>query len=242
MRRKCLKNDIGRVTRWWFVIHDSEANIDNKWDQLKLQVAWELEPCFASQRQSDPAYSKPSAPGNLVIHQNSPENHMQSRPQADRLPLTSEKQTPSDSLESNTNNTDNSNPTKPGVDNDQSFLDSQAPTLQDTWVRTPLPTFCKSSLCFCLLYLNARSVLSKLDELLVLCDVHNYHVCIVESWLSEGVSNTELYIPGYNIFRRDRDRHGGGILIFVKSELCASPITYPLPPTNLISPINCRIL
>jgi hypothetical protein len=24
-----------------------------------------------------------------------------------------------------------------------------------------------------------------------------------------------------------------GILIFVKSELCASPITYPLPPTEL---------
>ena len=81
-----------------------------------------------------------------------------------------------------------------------------------------LPTFCKSNANFRLLLLNARSILSKLDELIALCSIYNYHVvCIVESWLSEDVSkfNAELFIPGYDIFRRDRDRHGGGILIFV---------------------------
>ena len=91
------------------------------------------------------------------------------------------------------------------------------------------PTLRKSkfNICFRLLYLNVRSVLSKLDKLIALCSVYNYHVvCIVESWLSGDVSNSELYIPGYEIFRRDRDRHGGGILIFVKSDLCPSPITY----------------
>ena len=96
------------------------------------------------------------------------------------------------------------------------------------------PTFCKSNLYFRLLFLNSRSVLSKLDELIALCSVYDYHiVCVVESWLGEDVSNAELYIPGYDIFRNDRDRHGGGILIFVKSELCASPVTYPLPPIHL---------
>ena len=95
---------------------------------------------------------------------------------------------------------------------------------------TFLPTSCKSNVYFNLLFCNARSVLPKFDELLAICNMHNYHViCFVES----DVSNDELFIPGYDIFRRDRDRHGGGILIFVKSDLCASPISYPLPPTDI---------
>ena len=83
-------------------------------------------------------------------------------------------------------------------------------------------------------FCNARSILPNFDELLAICNVNNYDViCVVESWLSEDVSNDELFIPGYDIFRCDRDRHGGGILIFVKSELCASPISYPLPPIDI---------
>ena len=85
-----------------------------------------------------------------------------------------------------------------------------------------------------MLYLNARSILPKLDKLLALCRVYDYHViCIVESWLCVDVSNSEPTLPGYDIFRRDRDRHGGGILIFVKSELCASFISYSPTPTGL---------
>ena len=79
------------MTRWWFVIHDSEevlADIDNKWNQLKLQVAWELEHCFAPQKESEPACSEPNA---LDSHQNSPETYMQSQPQAGKLPVMSEK-------------------------------------------------------------------------------------------------------------------------------------------------------
>ena len=34
---------------WWFVLHDDEASlqaIDGKWEQVKLQTSWKLEPCF----------------------------------------------------------------------------------------------------------------------------------------------------------------------------------------------------
>ena len=40
-------------------------------------------------------------------------------------------------------------------------------------------------------------------------------VCVVESWLSPDISDIEICIPGFEIFRRNRNRHGGGILIFV---------------------------
>ena len=75
VKRKYTKNNVGRLTRWWFVIHDSEevlANIDSKWDQLKLQVAWELEPWFVSQRQSNPALGQVNGPANVDTHQDSP--------------------------------------------------------------------------------------------------------------------------------------------------------------------------
>ena len=47
------------------------------------------------------------------------------------------------------------------------------------------------------------------------------YICVVESWLSCDVSNLKISLNGYDIFRQDRDRHGGGIL---KSELCTSLI------------------
>ena len=92
-----------------------------------------------------------------------------------------------------------------------------------------LPTICKSKLGLRLLYCNARSVLATFDELSVLCSMFNYHiVCIVESWLCDSILNSEISLPGYTIFRRDRDGHGGGLLIFVRLELCASIIPMAL--------------
>ena len=42
-------------------------------------------------------------------------------------------------------------------------------------------------------------------------------VCIVESWLSSDIINNEFCIDGYNIVRLDRNRHGGGVLLFINS-------------------------
>jgi len=35
-------------TKWWFVIHADEhlpSDLDAKWEQVKLQTPWKLEPC-----------------------------------------------------------------------------------------------------------------------------------------------------------------------------------------------------
>ena len=67
----------------------------------------------------------------------------------------------------------------------------------------------------------------KLDKLHAVCTVGNYHViCVVESWLCNTIADSEIQLPGYSIFRRDRDRRGGDILIFVKNDIscCCSPV------------------
>ena len=39
---------------------------------------------------------------------------------------------------------------------------------------------------------------------------------ISEYKLDETVLNGEINIPGYNILRSDRNRHGGGVLCYIK--------------------------
>ena len=41
-------------------------------------------------------------------------------------------------------------------------------------------------------------------------------VCIVESWLCSDISVSEISVPGYQIIRLDRNRHGGGVLFYLK--------------------------
>ena len=66
-----------------------------------------------------------------------------------------------------------------------------------------------------ILYFNARSLLLKFDELL-LTDSHCPDViCITESWLCLDILDFEISIPGYQTMRLDRNRHGGGVLMYV---------------------------
>ena len=67
-----------------------------------------------------------------------------------------------------------------------------------------------------ILYFNARSIIPKCDELRIICEAHKPDVvCITESWLSSDINNAELHISGYQIVRRDKNRHGGGVLMYI---------------------------
>ena len=46
-------------------------------------------------------------------------------------------------------------------------------------------------------------------------------ISLCETWLNPTVLDGEI-LPGYNIFRRDRDGLGGGVLIAVKNTIHAS--------------------
>ena len=68
------------------------------------------------------------------------------------------------------------------------------------------------------MYYNARSLLPKIDELRAACLVHNPDIiCITETWLDESVTNNELCIQNFDVIRLDRNRHGGGILIYLNN-------------------------
>jgi len=43
----------------------------------------------------------------------------------------------------------------------------------------------------------------------------NLMLCISETWLSPDIKDNELSIDGYRIFRLDRNRHGGGVVLVI---------------------------
>ena len=68
---------------------------------------------------------------------------------------------------------------------------------------------------FSIVYYNARSLLPKFDELCTICATCKPDVvCLVESWLCDDISDNEIKIPGYQLYRLDRNRHGGGVLMY----------------------------
>ena len=66
------------------------------------------------------------------------------------------------------------------------------------------------------------SLLPKFDELCALCENHHPGVVyIVETWLGEEITDSEISLPDYQLYRVDCNRHGGGVLMYVhKSFLC----------------------
>lgn len=70
------------------------------------------------------------------------------------------------------------------------------------------------------LYYNSRSILPKLDELRLICADRRPHVVsIVETWLDTSVLDSELIISNYSIVRLDRNRHGGGVLLYIRDDV-----------------------
>ena len=66
--------------------------------------------------------------------------------------------------------------------------------------------------CLCL---NAMSILNKKKELYIMVDEIKPHIIgITESWANNDITDTELGLEGYVMFRKDRiGRRGGGVLV-----------------------------
>ena len=72
-----------------------------------------------------------------------------------------------------------------------------------------------------LLHINVNSLLSKIDELRdIVSKTKPAILGITESKLDITVNNQEINISGYNILRSDRNRNGGGVACYVRSDLC----------------------
>ena len=65
-------------------------------------------------------------------------------------------------------------------------------------------------------HLNVQSLPSCIDELkLWLKDNHFHIITLSETWIDDTISDDEINISGFSIERRDRNRHGGGIAVYV---------------------------
>ena len=67
-----------------------------------------------------------------------------------------------------------------------------------------------------LLQVNCRSICKKTLDFWNLIDAYNSGVVIrTKSWLSEEISNVEVFRADYTTFRRDRQTRGGEVFICV---------------------------
>ena len=85
-----------------------------------------------------------------------------------------------------------------------------------------------NSMSFC--YLNARSILTcckdgltRFDHLYNFACLDNSCDCIIitETHLDDTIDSREIDIAGYQLFRKDRNRSGGGVAIYIKDELAS---------------------
>ena len=82
------------------------------------------------------------------------------------------------------------------------------------------------------LYVNSRSLRNKFSELEEAVLTENYDVIgVTETWLNTEARDylAEYNIPGYTIFEKSRvNRNGGGILLYIKSNLNPVQVSKPL--------------
>ena len=78
--------------------------------------------------------------------------------------------------------------------------------------------------CVCL---NARSIVNKKNELNIMVgDIDPHIIGITESLDNTDITDAELGLIGYVMFRRDRiGRRGGGVILYVKESIQAYEIT-----------------
>ena len=77
--------------------------------------------------------------------------------------------------------------------------------------------------CVCL---NARSIVNKKNELNIMVeDIDPHIIGITESWANIDITDAELGLTGYVMFRKDRiGRRGGGVILYVKESIQAYEI------------------
>ena len=68
--------------------------------------------------------------------------------------------------------------------------------------------------------LNVRSLYPKIDQVQNVIEENDFDILgINETWLDNFISDQELLLNQYNLLRCDRNRHGGGVCVFIKQAI-----------------------
>lgn len=76
---------------------------------------------------------------------------------------------------------------------------------------------------------NARSLVNKFPDFMSLISSHSAHIIgVTETWLHDGIYDTEITPPGFCVVRGDRKYgRGGGVALFLKTNIKFSVIQGP---------------
>ncbi len=100
--------------------------------------------------------------------------------------------------------------------------------------------------CLIIEHINARSLLANITEIRLLIASRNIDIlCVSETRLLPHTPDSYIYIPGYNVYRCDKD-YGGGVCMYVKYCLATNELTSNADRPNGVEDvwlsIQCRKL
>ena len=75
---------------------------------------------------------------------------------------------------------------------------------------------------------NVRAIGNKIDEIQLVAELNSVGgICITETWLSSTVPDSNITIPSFNLFRKDRTgTSGGGVCIYLKNTIPSKYLDY----------------
>ena len=59
--------------------------------------------------------------------------------------------------------------------------------------------------------------------------------------MSGAISDSEIFIPGYNSCRKDRNTHGGGVIIYLSVNVSFHPIDFSAPDDLELILLECSV-
>jgi len=72
---------------------------------------------------------------------------------------------------------------------------------------------------------NFQSIKTKQGQLYNMLDsIKPDIICGTETWIDNSIKDSQIFTPGYNIYRNDRNLNGGGVLLAVRDNLISSPV------------------
>ena len=215
--RKTKDNPVTNRTKWWFVIHADEhlpSDLDAKWEQVKLQTPWKLEPCFKHEN-------------TLTEAEIPPADTRADETGTDSVPLPAYLETAQNIslITTSSDTTDSQQQPVPGSD---WFGQNSVCTHHQLYILVSKPWVHFTTKAY---YLSLIS--STVNTL------KPHIICIVESWLSSEINYCEILIPGFQLYRFDRHCHGGGVLMYVSDEFLVSVL---YPPSLLLEILTLSVL
>ena len=91
----------------------------------------------------------------------------------------------------------------------------------------------KSTKGFKMANLNINSLLKSIDQLrAIMVNIPFDILSINETKIDDSVPDNEISVAGYHLIRKDRTRHGGGVLMYIRESIPFSERN-DLVPTSL---------